>query len=114
MAELQPCGTYGAAKRHQNRKEDMCDPCREAYNDARREIERKRRLAKGQIPRLPSLKPADLLAEVQWLLNAGEGEQRILEATLYTGRPEALRQRLWDLKRPDLAAQIFTPWDIAA
>lgn len=35
--QLAPCGTPTAAERHRNRGEKPCEPCRLAYNAARRE-----------------------------------------------------------------------------
>ena len=35
---LQPCGTYAAARRHQRRKEALCDACRLVLNERQRTL----------------------------------------------------------------------------
>lgn len=107
---VQPCGTPAAWRRHRRRNEEACEPCTQAIRAANRE--RKRRLY-GYKPRPEPTGPA-LVEELTFLLNAGEGEARILEATGYTGRAPSLRSRLSREGRPDLAARIFTPWELAA
>lgn len=40
---LKECGTYAAARRHQRRKEALCDLCRMALNTRQRELYARRR-----------------------------------------------------------------------
>lgn len=40
---LKECGTYAAARRHQRRKEPLCDQCRMALNARQRELYARRR-----------------------------------------------------------------------
>jgi len=35
---LQPCGTYAAARRHQRRKEPLCNDCRLVLNERQRTL----------------------------------------------------------------------------
>lgn len=108
---LQPCGTTGAWHRHVKRGETPCEPCKQAYRDKNNA----RRWAQGVTPLAEAITPLPaLIEELTFLLNAGEGEARILEATGYTGREDALRERLRKNGHHDLAARIFTPWELAA
>jgi hypothetical protein len=56
----------------------------------------------------------ELINEITFLLNAGEGEARILQAVGYVGRNKALRDRLHKANRHDLANRVLNPWDLAA
>lgn len=106
---LRPCGTVAAAKRHRVHGEKPCDACLQAERD-RSETDRR---AKGSKPS-NTIPTADLIEEIRFLLNAGEGEARILSAVGYTGRAGTLRSRLTQAGEHTLAAQIFNPWDLAA
>jgi hypothetical protein len=101
---LQPCGTEAAFKRHQAHGEPPCDTCTDGYRQHARERAQTARRAKGIPERISN---EDFIAELEFLLNAGEGEKRILEALGYTGRPHTLHQRLYRTKRHDLATRIF-------
>ena len=96
----QPCGTAAAVKRHRYNNEPVCDLCRQADRErgetARRE--------KG-IPERITIE--DLIQEIRFLINAGEGEHRILQATGYVGRGHSLRTRLGKAGQHQLANQIF-------
>lgn len=105
---LQPCGTPAAYKRHKKRGEPTCGPCKEAN---RKESTKYRKRATA--PRNGSTLD-DLLAEIRFLLNAGEGEHRILVATGYVGRAKTLRCRLTKAGHHDLSNQIFYNWELAA
>jgi hypothetical protein len=105
--ELKPCGTIAAAKRHFAHGEPVCEPCRRAVN----EYDTQNRRARGIPERLTT---EDLVTEARFLLNAGEGEARILNALGYTGRPHSLRTRLGKAGHHQLANQILNPWDLAA
>lgn len=102
----QPCGTPAAYRRHIRHGETPCTTCVEAI----REHDRNRK------PRTtpPTLPKHNLIEEITFLLNAGEGTARILQATGYTGREHALRNRLYDYGQHHLATRIFNPWDLAA
>lgn len=104
---LQPCGTIAAAKRHRYSGEPVCEPCLTAERD-RATYERRQR----GIPERLTLQ--ELIDEARFLLNAGEGEARILQATGYTGRAGTLRARLTQAGHHQLANQILNPWDLAA
>ena len=39
---LKECGTYAAARRHQRRKEPLCDACRLVLNERQRELYKRR------------------------------------------------------------------------
>ena len=41
---LKECGTYAAARRHQRRKEPLCEPCRISLNERQRALYAKRRI----------------------------------------------------------------------
>jgi hypothetical protein len=43
VAELQPCGTYGAYQRHKLRKEEACEPCKRAHSAYKKAWRDKRR-----------------------------------------------------------------------
>lgn len=106
---LKPCGTVAAAKRHRVHGEKPCDLCLQAERD-RSEADRR---AKGSKP-TNTIPTADLIEELRFLLNAGEGEHRILQAVGYAGRAGTLRSRLTQAGEHTLAAQILNPWDLAA
>jgi hypothetical protein len=100
--ELQPCGTVAAAKRHRVHGEKPCPPCLQAERD-RSEAARR---AKGS--KITNTTPFDeLIDEIQFLIMCGEGEQRILQATGYTGRAGTLRSRLTQAGQHNLANQVF-------
>lgn len=107
---LQPCGTYAAYQRHKKKGEDACEPCLEAHAaHAAAERERWRR-------NNPRTKPTtqEVINEILFLLNASEGEARILQATGYVGRRESLRALLHKHGHNHLANRILNPWDLAA
>lgn len=57
MAELKPCGTYAAARRHQRKGEPVCDLCKVAVTKHNREQRARRRavaVEKVQAPVEPS------------------------------------------------------------
>ena len=105
---LKPCGTPAAYKRHKRRGEPACDPCR----DANREESSRQRKQPTQ-PRSESTTP-HLIAEIRFLINAGEGEHRILQATGYEGRAKSLRCRLTKAGHHNLAQAVFNTWELAA
>lgn len=45
VADLKPCGTNAAYQRHRSRGEEPCEPCREAYREYSRVIQRPMRRA---------------------------------------------------------------------
>ena len=102
-----PCGTPAARSRHLRRGETPCEPCITAHRAA----DAARRRTKGVPPRTTL---DDLLTEIRFLLNAGEGEHRILQATGYEGRAKSLRTRLTQAGHQDIALQIFNSWELAA
>lgn len=95
-----PCGTEQAYKRHKYRGEEPCETCATAHN------ERTGHHSKITIE--------DLIAEIRFLVNAGEGTHRILQATGYLGREGTLRSRLTQAGQHHLAQQALNPWDLAA
>jgi hypothetical protein len=105
--QLKPCGTDAAIHRHRYHGEPACETCLKGARD-RAAAERR---ANGVPERVPI---KELVAEARFLLNAGEGEARILAALGYTGRENALRQRLIVSGHTQLATQILNPWDLAA
>jgi len=107
--EPQPCGTPAAYQRHKRHNETPCEPCRAAYRQADAAKRRKPRTTPRSETNLN-----DLLTEIRFLLNAGEGEHRILTATGYQGRAKTLRCRLTKAGHHDLANQIFYNWELAA
>lgn len=108
--ELKPCGTYAAYQRHKKRGEPACDPCLQAHAD-RATAERER--YRQNNPRTKLTGP-EIINEITFLLNAGEGEARILQATGYENRREALRHLLHKHRRTDLANRVLNHWDLAA
>ena len=100
-----PCGTPAAVKRHRYRGEPVCDTCKQG--------ERARTSAASQAKGTKRLTNAEFIEELTFLINAGEGQHRILTALGYQNKPDALHQRLYRAKRHDLTAQIFG-WDLAA
>jgi hypothetical protein len=103
---LQPCGTDAAIKRHRYRNEPVCETCKQGDRERGETLRRN----KG-VPERVTIE--DLITEIRFLINAGEGEHRILQATGYTGRNNALRTRLAAAGQHQLSAQIFG-WDLAA
>lgn len=110
--KVQPCGTPAAWRRHRRNNETPCQPCTDAIHA--HDQGRKKRPNKGIYTMGTQPTSAELIQEILFLLNAGEGEARILAATGYTGRAPSLRSRLSRERRNDLAARIFTPWELAA
>ena len=100
-----PCGTAAAIKRHRYHSEPVCDVCKQG--------ERARTSAASQAKGTKRLTNAEFIEELTFLINAGEGQHRILTALGYQNKPDALHQRLYRAKRHDLTAQIFG-WDLAA
>jgi hypothetical protein len=105
---LKPCGTRAAYDRHTKEKTPYCDPCRQARREYRGQTKGKPRPNTNHTP------TKDLLEEITFLLNAGEGTARILAATGYTGREKALRDRLAKHGQTHLANRILNPWELAA
>jgi len=105
--QVKPCGTPAALKRHRYHNDPPCDVCLKADRE-RAEVVRR---AKG-IPE--HITTEELIQELRFLLNAGEGTHRILTATGYKGREHSLRTRLGKAGHHQLAAQILNPWDLAA
>lgn len=101
---LQPCGTRAAYKRG-----CRCTPC----SEARRVYDAEHRRKAGIKPR-DSMTTTEVIQEIEFLLNAGEGEHRILTATGYLGREKTLRGRLVKAGHPDLALRVLNSWELAA
>lgn len=108
---VQPCGTPGAWRRHKRRNETPCKPCTEAIRASNRERKQKANNHKPR-PEIPTIQ--NLTEEIVFLLNAGEGTHRILNATGYTGRERALRSLLHKHGHHDLANRVLNPWELAA
>ena len=109
--EPQPCGTPAAFQRHRRHGQTPCEPCRAAYRAA---DAAKRRKNPATTPPRSETNLTELLNEIQFLLNAGEGEHRILQATGYEGRAKSLRCRLTKSGHHTLAMQVFNSWELAA
>jgi hypothetical protein len=108
MKTLKPCGTASAYKRHHARGEPVDEACKEAH----RQEDAQRRQTKGITPRIPT---PDLIEDITFLLNAGEGEHAILKATGYTGRHKALKARLQKHGQTHLYHRITNNhWELAA
>jgi len=105
---LQPCGTPAAYKRHYKNGETPCEPCHEAHLKADETYRR----AKGVQPTTATL-INDLIEDITFLLNAGEGEHHILKATGYTGREKSLQARLQKHGRLDLYNRVIN-YELAA
>jgi len=103
----QPCGTRAAYKRHYKNGEPPCDPCVQANRDATNERNR----ANGTKTRTTI---DDLIEDITFLLNCGEGEHAILKATGYTTHPHSLRDRLQRHGRLDLYNRITNHYELAA
>jgi hypothetical protein len=103
----QPCGTRAAYKRHYAHGEAPCDPCIQANRDVTNERNR----ANGIQNRTTI---DDLIEDIVFLLNCGEGEHAILKATGYLARPTSLRDRLQRHGRVDLYNRITNAWELAA
>lgn len=101
---LQPCGTRAAYKRG-----CRCTPC----SEARRAYDAEHRARAGIKPR-DTMTTTEVIAEIEYLLHAGEGEHRILTALGYQDRPNTLKSRLYRANRHDLITQIFNTWELAA
>jgi hypothetical protein len=93
------CGEPAGHRRHRNRGEKSCDPCRLANQAAENERRRKRRAGTMAAPREKSdyagPKPTATQAcinEVEHLIEAGEGWGRICQAL--NTNPQALAHRL--------------------
>jgi hypothetical protein len=107
--EPQPCGTPAAFQRHRRHGEQPCEPCRAAFRAADAAKRRKGRTTPRSETNL-----AELLNEIRFLINAGEGEHRILQATGYEGRAKSLRCRLTKSGHHNIAMQVFNSWELAA
>jgi hypothetical protein len=107
----QPCGTPAAFQRHKRAGQTPCEPCRVAYRQA--DAAKRRKNPANTQPRSET-NLNDLLNEIRFLLNAGEGEHRILQATGYQGRAKTLRGRLVTAGQQDLAQAVFNSWELAA
>jgi hypothetical protein len=109
--EPQPCGTPAAFQRHRRHGEQPCEPCRVAFRayDAN-----KRRKTPGTTQPRSETNLTELLNEIRFLINAGEGEHRILQATGYEGRAKSLRCRLTKAGHHNLAQAVFNTWELAA
>ena len=108
MTPLKPCGTPAAYKRHYTRGEPVDEACRQANN----EYATNKRRAKGSQPRPTTIDAQNVIEEIVFLLNCGEGEHAILQAT---GRqPKTIKRLLHRANRADLIPRIFQHWDLAA
>lgn len=97
------CGEYAGLRRHERRGETPCEPCKQG----RRERDNARRRAKGIPSREETVRASVLIEEIEFLIQCGEGEHRILQAT---GLKQATIERQLDRhKRRDLYHAIFTP-----
>ena len=109
--QLAPCGTPTAYRRHLRNGQPIDEACAQAARDKTAAYRR----AKGIVPRAYTNKPLpELLEEITFLLNAGEGTARLLAAIGYTGREAALRERLRQHGHTHLANRILNPWELAA
>jgi len=107
--KLQPCGTPAAYRRHQRANQTPCEPCTDAYRAAKE----KQRRRQGIQPR-NTLTTDELVHEIRFLLQCGEGEHRILQAIGYAGRWKTLRGRLVQAGYGDVADQVVLPWELVA
>jgi hypothetical protein len=105
--KLQPCGTVAADRRHRRNGEPVCDPCRKAATQ-----ERKKYMPEPTHPR-NTLTTPEIIEEVRFLLNCGEGEHAILTALGYVGREKTLQCRLRKAGHQNLNVQLFG-WELAA
>lgn len=111
MTTKQPCGTPAAHRRHARHNEEPCEPCTTAVRNTATQRRRRKGIKLSTYNTTPT---PQLIEDIRFLLNAGEGEQRILQATGYTNQPRTLRSRLNKAGRRDLVDRIFTTWDLAA
>lgn len=107
-----PCGTPGAYRRHLRHGEPIDQACAQAARDKTNNRRRDRRKTPARAYTTTPLQ--DLIENITFLLNAGEGTGRILQATGYTGREDALRERLRGHGHGHLATRILNPWELAA
>lgn len=98
-------GTNFGWKMHRSKNETPCNPCQAARDEHN---------TKRRTNNQPSQSTDELVEEIRFLLNAGEGTARILQATGYTGRESSLHRRLHRHGHNDLASRVLTPWDLAA
>ncbi|MFE4229160.1 hypothetical protein ACFRJ8_14875 [Arthrobacter sp. NPDC056886] len=104
---LKPCGTYAAYRRHHQAGEPPCEPCTTANREYRANLRRANGIN-------ANTKAADLIEDITFLLNAGEGEHAILKATGYTNNPASLQRRLQKHGRNDLYNRVVNNWELAA
>ena len=102
MKPLQPCGTPAAARRHRRRKETLDRACLDAES-----TDRYQRRQKNPRPTIPT--NTEIIDEVVFLLQCGEGEHAILKALNTTHT--ALHQRLYRAGRTDLNQRLFNHTD---
>ena len=112
--EPMPCGTRAAYKRG-----CRCQPCVTACQEVDRAYRQRVNAAKppkttNNWSTRSNISINELVQEIRFLLNAGEGEHRILVATGYLGRERQLKGRLNKAGHHNLTAAIFNQWDLAA
>lgn len=98
------CGTPKGYRRHYKNGEERCRPCLDSYAEHCRE----RRGLDAK------MKPAETIAEIEWLLSLNQGEHYILKALGYTHNPASLERRLGRHGRHDLVRRLFRMEDAAA
>lgn len=104
---LKPCGTYAAYRRHHATGEPVCEPCATANREYRANLRRQNGINANTTIN-------DLIEDITFLLNAGEGEHAILKAIGYVGREKSLQVRLQRHGRNDLYNRVFNNWELAA
>ena len=110
--EPMPCGTRAAYKRG-----CRCEPCTTAlreYDAAYRQRVNATKPPKPHNTTRSHISMTELVQEIRFLINAGEGEHRILTATGYLGRERQLKGRLNKAGHHNLTQAIFNQWDLAA
>lgn len=111
--EPMPCGTRAAYKRG-----CRCEPCTTALREY--DAAYRQRVNATKPPKATNgyarshISMTDLVTEIRFLINAGEGEHRILTATGYLGREKQLKGRLNKAGHHNLTQAIFNQWDLAA
>lgn len=112
---LRPCGTLPAYKRHKAHGEQPCQPCITAFRDEKRRESAARYRRNHPNPKTQNtITTEDLINEIRFMLRAGEGTARILQAVGYTGREKALADRLQRAGHSHLTPHITKPWELAA
>lgn len=99
-----PCGTRASFKRG-----CRCEPCA----DASRAYTAGYRAKAGIRPRT-SMTTQEIIHEIEFLLNAGEGTHRIITALGYLGKEQSLKSRLYRAGRTDLTNRILRMEEQAA